>query len=52
MLGSALAWRKFYWLPIVAFPAACSAAQIAVLLVYDAAQPTDDLHCDATAPEW
>ncbi|EGO03570.1 hypothetical protein SERLA73DRAFT_69425 [Serpula lacrymans var. lacrymans S7.3] len=50
--SSTLAWRRQYLWPMVAFPLASIAISIGVLLKYDAIHPTDDLHCDASHPEW
>lgn len=47
-----LAWRSLYYIPIVVFPIAATAADIAVIIKLDAVHPTDDLHCDASNPIW
>ncbi|KAI9460795.1 hypothetical protein HD554DRAFT_2132394, partial [Boletus coccyginus] len=49
---SALAWKNKYYLPILVFPLVCLSISLPVLISMDAIQPTDDLHCDATQPEW
>ncbi|KAH7926239.1 hypothetical protein BV22DRAFT_1009497 [Leucogyrophana mollusca] len=50
--SSTLIWRKSYYLPILGFPLASIAAAVPVLLRYNAIQPTDDMHCDASHPIW
>jgi len=47
-----VAWRNKYYIPIVVFPLVCLSISVPVLLSIDAIQPTDDLHCDASHPEW
>ena len=47
-----LAWKRIYCLPIFAFPLVCLCVSVPVLLHIDAIQPTEDLHCDASKPEW
>ncbi|KAJ6571747.1 hypothetical protein B0H19DRAFT_1130982 [Mycena capillaripes] len=41
-------WRPIYILPIIVFPLVSSAVRIVLLLKYDAVQPADGLHCDAS----
>ncbi|KAN0085942.1 hypothetical protein V8E55_007076 [Tylopilus felleus] len=50
--ASALAWKNKYYFPIFVFPLACLSISVPVLLSANAIQPTDDLHCDASHPEW
>ncbi|KAF8136931.1 hypothetical protein EV363DRAFT_1155959 [Boletus edulis] len=50
--ASTLAWKNKYYFPIFVFPLACLSISLPVLLRVDAIQPTDDLHCDASHPEW
>ncbi|KAH7907573.1 hypothetical protein BJ138DRAFT_1137485 [Hygrophoropsis aurantiaca] len=50
--SSTLAWRKSYYLPILVFPIASIAISVPILLKMNAIQPTDDMHCDASRPEW
>ncbi|KAF8553364.1 hypothetical protein OG21DRAFT_1414436 [Imleria badia] len=47
-----LAWKNKYYFPIFVFPLACLSISLPVLLNVNAIQPTDDLHCDASHPEW
>ena len=47
-----LAWKNKYYFPILVFPLACLSISLPVLLNVNAVQPTDDLHCDASHPEW
>jgi len=48
----ALRWRTRYLFPIVVFPLLASTIQIVVVLKLHAAQPSNELHCDASAPVW
>jgi hypothetical protein len=50
--GSPLCWRKYYLLPMGVFPLLASAAQITIVFKFDAVNPTDDFHCDASNPIW
>jgi hypothetical protein len=45
-------WRPLYYILIVLFPLAALGVDVAVVLILDAAQPSDDFHCDATHPIW
>ncbi|THH13622.1 hypothetical protein EW146_g6624 [Bondarzewia mesenterica] len=49
---SPLAWRGKYLLLVVVFPLAALAAYLAVIIKFDAVQPSDDMHCDTTSPLW
>lgn len=51
-LSRTLAWKNKYYFPILIFPLACLSVSLPVLLRVDAIEPTDDLHCDASHPEW
>ncbi|KAF9480923.1 hypothetical protein BDN70DRAFT_855953 [Pholiota conissans] len=51
-VGTGLKWRTFYLVPIVGFPVVASIVHIALVIKFDSAQPSDDMHCDSTAPEW
>ncbi|KAF4616886.1 hypothetical protein D9613_008580 [Agrocybe pediades] len=48
----AMKWKNAYYAPIVAFPVLGSIVYIVCLFKYDAVQPSDDMHCDTTSPEW
>ncbi|KAH0834860.1 hypothetical protein J3R83DRAFT_10488 [Lanmaoa asiatica] len=50
--ASILAWKNKYCFPIIVFPLACLSISLPVLLSVNAIEPTDDLHCDASHPEW
>ncbi|KAG8216488.1 hypothetical protein J3R82DRAFT_6600 [Butyriboletus roseoflavus] len=50
--ASALAWKDIYYFPILIFPLACLSVSLPILLGMNAIEPTDDLHCDASNPEW
>ncbi|KAF8624982.1 hypothetical protein AX15_005615 [Amanita polypyramis BW_CC] len=52
MSGAALEWRPLFSIPVIIFPSIATAVHIALLVKFDAVQPTDDLHCDASNPEW
>lgn len=49
---SAFRWRNIYAVPILVFPLVGTAVHIVGVLKFDSAQPSDDIHCDSTAPEW
>jgi hypothetical protein len=49
---SLLMWRPLYYILIVLFPLAALGVDVAVVLLLDAAQPSNDFHCDATHPIW
>ncbi|ESK91738.1 hypothetical protein Moror_10567 [Moniliophthora roreri MCA 2997] len=48
----AIPWRPLYIIPVIIFPTCAFLAQVLAVLVFDAAQPEDDLQCDATNPLW
>ncbi|KAF8156935.1 hypothetical protein B0H34DRAFT_711243 [Crassisporium funariophilum] len=48
----ALKWRNIYIIPTIAFPLIASIIHIVFLFKFDPIHPTDDMHCDATDPEW
>ncbi|KAG9311696.1 hypothetical protein JVU11DRAFT_7934 [Chiua virens] len=50
--SATLAWKNMYYLPILAFPLICLSISVPVLFRINAIQPMDDLHCDASHPEW
>ncbi|KAK7042982.1 hypothetical protein VNI00_008719 [Paramarasmius palmivorus] len=50
--GYAIPWRPVYTIPVIVFPTCAFLIQIVVVLVFEAAQPTDDFQCDATNPLW
>lgn len=47
-----LAWRNIYFIPIVVFPLICLSISAPAPLHVNPIQPTDDLRCDASHPEW
>ncbi|KAJ7096774.1 hypothetical protein B0H15DRAFT_1019764 [Mycena belliarum] len=49
-LEQSLRWRKVYIIPVIVYPATISVVQIALNLHFDAIQPTDEMHCDASDP--
>ncbi|KAI0264748.1 hypothetical protein BC834DRAFT_970673 [Gloeopeniophorella convolvens] len=50
--GSALMWRKTYYLFVVAFPVLASTAHLVAVLKTGSVKPLDDLHCDSVSPLW
>ncbi|KAJ7484726.1 hypothetical protein FB451DRAFT_983907, partial [Mycena latifolia] len=50
--GRSLKWRPIYILPVVVYPLANAVVQIALNIKFDAIQPTDEMHCDASDPLW
>ncbi|KAJ7057884.1 hypothetical protein C8F01DRAFT_1151443 [Mycena amicta] len=50
--SAAFKWRPLYIIPVVIYPALLSAIQITLIFTYNAVQPSDDMHCDATNPLW
>ncbi|EEB95612.1 hypothetical protein MPER_05385, partial [Moniliophthora perniciosa FA553] len=44
--------RPLYIIPVIIFPTCAFFVQVLAVLVFDAAQPEDDLQCDATHPLW
>ncbi|KJA26933.1 hypothetical protein HYPSUDRAFT_84331 [Hypholoma sublateritium FD-334 SS-4] len=48
----AFRWRNIYAVPILVFPFVGTVVHIVGVLKFDSAQPSDDIHCDSTAPEW
>lgn len=47
-----LPWRLLFMIPVIVYPISSSIVQIVLLLLLEAAQPTDDLQCDANHPLW
>ncbi|PFH48090.1 hypothetical protein AMATHDRAFT_125177, partial [Amanita thiersii Skay4041] len=47
-----LRWRPAFLFPIVVYPAVATVIHVTLALKFDAIQPTDDLHCDSSRPEW
>ncbi|KXN85570.1 hypothetical protein AN958_11137 [Leucoagaricus sp. SymC.cos] len=47
-----LKWRNIFLVPVVIFPILASVAHTIVVVKFDSAKPTDDLHCDSSDPEW
>ncbi|KAJ7910640.1 hypothetical protein B0H13DRAFT_1484307, partial [Mycena leptocephala] len=47
---SSLRWRPIYILPVVIFPLVLSALRIGLIIKYNAVQPFDAMHCDASEP--
>ncbi|KZP14931.1 hypothetical protein FIBSPDRAFT_896154 [Athelia psychrophila] len=48
---STLSYRHGYIIPILVLPLIASAGQMTAVIMLDAAQPTNDMHCDAS-PIW
>ncbi|KAF8180420.1 hypothetical protein BJ912DRAFT_981261 [Pholiota molesta] len=48
----ALQWKNIYAVPTIAFPLLASIVNIVLILKFDSVQPSDDMHCDSTSPEW
>ncbi|KAJ6631162.1 hypothetical protein B0H10DRAFT_1773376 [Mycena sp. CBHHK59/15] len=48
----AFKWRTIYIFPLIVYPLFSSIVQIALILKYNAIQPTDDMNCDASDPLW
>jgi len=51
-ISKAFRWRLEYYFPVIVFPLVAIAVRIVLILKYDAVQPFDGLHCDATHPLW
>ncbi|KAJ6590567.1 hypothetical protein DFH09DRAFT_207619 [Mycena vulgaris] len=51
-LEQSLKWRPIYILPVVIYPLLNILVQLVLNHQYDAIQPTDDMHCDASHPLW
>ncbi|KAF8886527.1 hypothetical protein BD779DRAFT_615553 [Infundibulicybe gibba] len=49
---SFLAWRNIYLIPLAVLPIIGSIVYVSILVKYHAAQPSEDMHCDATHPIW
>ncbi|KAJ7136047.1 hypothetical protein C8R44DRAFT_392321 [Mycena epipterygia] len=45
-------WHPIYILPLAVYPLVNSVLYIALVLKYDAIQPTNDFQCDASHPLW
>ncbi|KAL0069600.1 hypothetical protein AAF712_003258 [Marasmius tenuissimus] len=45
-------WRPLFIIPVIAFPVTTTIALVLLVIVLEAAQPSDGLHCDATHPVW
>ncbi|KAJ7096780.1 hypothetical protein B0H15DRAFT_774172 [Mycena belliarum] len=43
-----LRWRRVYIIPVIVYPATISVVQITLNLHFNAIQPTDEMHCDAS----
>ncbi|KAF7323925.1 Phosphatases II [Mycena kentingensis (nom. inval.)] len=51
-LTDAFKWRPLYIIPVVVYPVLMSAIQITLIFTFDAVQPANEMHCDATNPMW
>ncbi|KAJ7145363.1 hypothetical protein C8R43DRAFT_853921, partial [Mycena crocata] len=51
-LEQSFKWRPIYILPVIVYPLVTSVVQIALVFKFDAIQPSDGMHCDATDPAW
>ncbi|KAK2461038.1 hypothetical protein APHAL10511_006979 [Amanita phalloides] len=47
-----LQWRPIFSIPVIIFPTIATAVHVTLLVKLDAVQPTNDMHCDASHPEW
>ena len=47
-----LRWRNIYCGPLLVFPVVSTGIHIAFIFKFDSVHPSDDFHCDSSAPEW
>ncbi|KAF8340117.1 hypothetical protein F5887DRAFT_1228293, partial [Amanita rubescens] len=47
-----LSWRRIFILPVIVFPIVATVIHVMLIYKFNAVQPTNDLHCDDTHPEW
>jgi len=48
----ALKWRSIYAVPVVVFPTISSTIHVIFLVKFNSTQPTNDMHCESSNPEW
>ena len=51
-LTSLLSWRRIFILPVIVFPIVGTVIHVMLIYKFNSVQPTNDLHCDDTHPEW